>query len=186
MGTDPEAAWKPPAYQPDPIRAAARDEAKRLLDIIETPCPPHVAAQWLGQLGILTAGKMTADDAKVRLSAYAAMLEHSVGCFTKASLRKAATKFTWFPSFAEVSAFLDGELWWLKAQHVRLERIANAAPPHRAPDATHKVPPFAVNFAAAAAAVPREKPLPTQEEFERQKAEVLRQCEAAGLSAAEG
>jgi hypothetical protein len=126
VGTDPAATWYPPRPQSPAICEAALDELDRIERAINEHPTKRQVAEWLGQLGVLTAGKMTADDARMRLAAYAGMLSDApIGAFTRESLKRAARKFTWFPTFSEVSEFIDKEHWWLKAQKIRLDRIVS-------------------------------------------------------------
>lgn len=126
IGTDPAATWYPPRAQPAAVVQAALDELDRIERALYDNPTKRQVAEWLGQLGILTAGKMTADDARMRLAAYAGMLSDApIGAFTRESLKRAARKFTWFPTFSEVSEFIDKEHWWLKAQKIRLDRIVS-------------------------------------------------------------
>lgn len=131
---------------------------------------------------MLTAGKMSLDEAKARISAYSAMLEFPEACYSPESLKRAGSKFKFFPSFAEVEEHLSREVWWIKAQAYRLHLIGKEAEaPKPAAEATRDAGP-AIKAAIQATAVPPEKSKAQIEaEFQRQKAEVLRQCEAAGM-----
>lgn len=61
---------------------------------------------WLATLGLLIAGKMDVEDVKMRLFAYSRlMIDIPPELLTERSLRKAALKFKWFPSFAELNDF---------------------------------------------------------------------------------
>lgn len=179
VGDDPAAKWEAPRSQDAETRAHAATAAAHLEQSLAVESDADGVAKWLGQLGILTAGKMTADDARMRLAAYAALLEHPAGCFTKGSLKRAAVKFTWFPSFAEVSEFLDGEVWWIKAKIIRLRKIAEHMP-NKAEVRQVTSADLRTAIAPAVAALTSAKPrLDTisPAEFQRRREEFIRQAE---------
>jgi hypothetical protein len=119
-----------PWTAPKTVEERDAGEALRNLPIVERlcqPCPRETVSKWLATLGVMCAGQqLTAADAKAKISAYSAHLNHPASCFTNDTLNEAARKFKWFPSYAEVAEFLD-----LKAQQqlnmrFRLEKIAGA------------------------------------------------------------
>jgi hypothetical protein len=78
--------------------------------------------QWLRSLGVLCAGTMTAEDAKMRCAAYADLVsaEFPVTAFTRKSLEHVASKCKFFPSYGELVQHL-GEIWRENLPaHVRL------------------------------------------------------------------
>lgn len=81
---------------------------------------------WLAQLGVLCAGNMPAADAKVKIQAYGYDLEFPALCFTDATRASAARQFTWFPSFAELSEFLESIARPYRIQLERMRRISSA------------------------------------------------------------
>jgi hypothetical protein len=114
-----------------PWRAPAGDnlkgEAERQLKSAEAataPAPRRLAQQWLGSLGVLTAGKMAAKDTQLKASAYVGLLDYPPCCYTENSLRQAASLFTWFPSYSELAGFLDGRAREPRELVRRLKRIA--------------------------------------------------------------
>lgn len=105
--------------------------------------------EWLAALGALTAASMTADDARVKIAAYAALLrtKYPASAFTTESLEAVAATSKFFPSYGEVcerltayweqrrppstQAALSGDRappgQWLKSVTRRLEEGANRA-----------------------------------------------------------
>lgn len=76
--------------------------------------------EWLTRLGVLVAGQMPVADAKLRVRAYAIDLDFPALCFTDQTRVAAAKRFTWFPSFAELSAFFEE---YARPQRTRLARL---------------------------------------------------------------
>lgn len=104
--------------------------------------PADTVREWTIALGVLTGdGKMTADDAELKLKAYVPLLLESFqpAAFTQSSLHHVAAACKWFPSYAEVVIHL--RTWWRENRP-----IANALP------------------APAASAPEPERPPPTDEE----------------------
>jgi hypothetical protein len=85
--------------------------------------------EWLESLGLLTAGTMTAADAKVRCAAYAGLLcdELPVTAFTKQSLVFVAAKCKFFPAFGEVSEHLAA---WFRQNLPPQQRMGANPPGH--------------------------------------------------------
>jgi hypothetical protein len=82
---------------------------------------PNTISEWLSQLGVLCGGpKMTIDEAKEKLAAYATGLNYPTHCFSQKSLYAAARHFKWFPTFSEVCDFLEA---WVKPARQMHERI---------------------------------------------------------------
>jgi len=81
---------------------------------------------WLAQLGVLCAGNMPAADAKVKIQAYGYDLEFPALCFTDATRASATRKFTWFPSFAELTEHLEAIARPYRIQLERMRRISSA------------------------------------------------------------
>lgn len=89
---------------------------------------PNTVAEWLSQLGILTAGpKMSVADAKEKLAAYAGGLDFPQFCFTQNSLYAAARYFKWFPAFSEVCDWLDNYIKPSRTMYARVKALANAS-----------------------------------------------------------
>jgi hypothetical protein len=113
--------------RPVPVSAEVRDAARKALPALTATmrrASDGTVKKWLASLGVLTAGKVGAADARAKITAYAAMLEHPEMCFTKSSLKTAARTFKWFPSYSEVAEFLDRECREERAALRRLKRIA--------------------------------------------------------------
>jgi hypothetical protein len=92
------------------------------------PADPTLVAKWLSKLGILCAGQMTASDAKTKISAYAPLLQCPSSVLTDRTLVDAGRAFKWFPSFAEVSEFLDGRTWVMRKLAARLKLLSETTP----------------------------------------------------------
>lgn len=110
------------------------DEAKALIQSAELenePAPEKIKAKWLASLGTLCAGKATVSEIQSQLVAYASMIDHPETAFTKTTLDKAARNFKWFPSYAELTDFLDAETSTLRNNLARLRHVANAKPNQR-------------------------------------------------------
>lgn len=186
VGTDPDADWR----QPPEISPAAKAEAlalsKRLTKSLdEGRAENRVAMTWLAQVGILSAGKMSVDEAKARISAYVALLDFPAVCYGPESLKRAGSKFKFFPSFAEVEEHLSREVWWVKAQAYRLQRIGAEPKPDPAKPAPKRDAAPIIAEVVKATAPPREKSnAELDAEFQAQKAAVLADCERAGMGGA--
>jgi hypothetical protein len=74
--------------------------------------PVATVREWTIALGILTAGQLTRAEAELKLRAYVPLLldNFPVGAFTQDSLHHVAGQCKWFPSYAEVLAYLRE--WW--------------------------------------------------------------------------
>lgn len=90
--------------------------------------PDHLVNSWLNALGTLMAGQMTAGDAKVKIAAYAGLLDHPSLCYTQQTLAAAGRKFKWWPSFAELAEFLDDIAREPRRHATRINALANTSP----------------------------------------------------------
>ena len=88
-------------------------------------------AEWVGKLGILVAGNMTADDARAKMAAYGSMLagQYPRAMLTRDVLDRAARAFKWFPSYSELSEHLDREFRRMQHERRRLEALAGEPAP---------------------------------------------------------
>lgn len=107
-----QAARGPSAdYLRGPFPAAIKTEAALVLPGVEAmlsqPADKERVKLWLKHLGILVAGQMTAEDASVKVGAYAALLSYPPMCYTRDTLKGAGREFKFMPSFGELSAFFD-------------------------------------------------------------------------------
>jgi hypothetical protein len=121
-------AWQPPE-NPTP---ALIDEAKRAALQTEKalqPAPSGMKIQWLVQLGVLTLGKLSAEEAKVKIQAYVRDLAHPPLAFTDETRIAAARRFKFFPAFAELVDFLDECCAPQRERLRRLRRLGAAIPP---------------------------------------------------------
>lgn len=82
--------------------------------------------RWLTSLGTLVAANLTLEDARARVSAYTSLLAPVSGALTEDSLDRAGRKFKWFPSYAEIAEFLDGEKAEIEKQLSRAKQIASS------------------------------------------------------------
>jgi len=123
------AEWKPPAVIPDSLRAEARGVLARV--DLENKADGRSIAEWVGKLGILVAGNMTADDARAKMAAYGSMLagQYPRAMLTRDGLDRAARAFKWFPSYSELSEHLDREFRRMQRERRRLEALAGEPAP---------------------------------------------------------
>jgi len=83
-------------------------------------------AKWIGSLLTLCTGRKEIGDVKAKIIAYSAMMEYPAFVFTKSSLAEAASKFTWFPAYAELVEFLDSAVSEHRTLIRRLTSILDA------------------------------------------------------------
>lgn len=121
-------AWKPPADLPDALIFEAQDAHLSLSNALSLPARDGLKLQWLTQLGVLVAGTMGANDAKVKLKAMAQDLEYPAICFTEDTRRDAAKRFKFFPSYAELASFFDEFLEPQKQRRDRLNALSKIDP----------------------------------------------------------
>lgn len=120
--------WVAPASVP---AALAAEAARALVEMqrFTRPAETNKVRNWLAALGnaVASSSSMSATDVEVKVSALLTLLEdYPDGVFTKATLKKVAQAFRFFPSFAELSGLLDREAADLKAKVARVETIAQA------------------------------------------------------------
>jgi hypothetical protein len=92
------------------------------------PADKKLVEKWLKTLGILCAGQMTAVDAQAKISAYVPLLDCPASILNKRTLADAGRAFKWFPSFSEVSAFLNAEAFVMRKLAARLRMLAETTP----------------------------------------------------------
>jgi hypothetical protein len=92
------------------------------------PADQKTLTQWLTTLGILCAGQMSAEDAKVKMMAYVPLMDAPAAVLTKQTLQDAGREFKWFPSFQELTAFLDGRTWLMRKLAARLRMLTEMQP----------------------------------------------------------
>lgn len=93
------------------------------LKVIMQPAKCANVSKWLASLGVLLAGKMSIDEAKVRIAAYTELLDMPEYCYTKESLGNAAREFQWWPSFKELDDFLGTQKPEIARTYWRLDRL---------------------------------------------------------------
>jgi len=123
-----EGVWTPPVVVPPSMSAEARAALGTMEQTVLTTAGLETVRKWLVALGNVTASAATEDEARVKVTAMLGLLDdYPAGCFTKSTLRHAASSFTFFPSFAELSKLLDGEAGRLRTRADRLRVIAAGA-----------------------------------------------------------
>lgn len=114
---------------PKVITKSLKAEAARMAVVLRgrmVPAQKEAIREWLKMLGVLCAGNATVADARMKVGAYSAMLNHPASCFTKESLDRAGRRFKFVPSYAELVEFLDAESAPARLAVTRLEKIAAA------------------------------------------------------------
>lgn len=125
-----------------PVSEAVRGEAERLArvaDVMLAPAPRDLTRDWLLRLGLLVAGNLSVADSKARIAAYCDDLRYPALCFTDESRRRAGVAFKFFPTFSELSSFLDAEAQPMRKRAAELRAVAGrpvAAPTRRWSDLT--------------------------------------------------
>lgn len=123
-------AWRKPPIVTDRMRDAARAELTCVEAYLERASRQDLVP-WLESLGVLAAsGKMAAGDAAMKLGAFSKLLaeEYPAGCFTDATLAKAAKTFKWFPTYAEVAEFCETQAAVLRVRKRKLDAILADGP----------------------------------------------------------
>lgn len=92
------------------------------------PADKKLIEKWLVHLGVLCAGQISVEDAKAKVIAYAELMDYPAGVLNRRTLADAGRAFKWFPSFAEVSSFLDGRTWAMRKLAARLKMLADTTP----------------------------------------------------------
>lgn len=93
------------------------------------PCEKGIVGEWLARLGVMCGGpKMTVDEAREKIAIYAVGLNFPAFCFSEKNLYKAAESFKWFPTFSELSDWLERIAREATATLGRLEMLAGATP----------------------------------------------------------
>lgn len=116
--------WVPPRQITPSLRAQAKAALPTMMERASKPAQIEGKQEWLNSLGALVAGKMSLEEARARVEAYADLLDYPAGVFSKATLRRAGEKFTWFPSYAEVNEMLKAEHALLMKRVRRCQQIA--------------------------------------------------------------
>lgn len=72
-----------------------------------SPATSEVRLLWLASLGSVTASRNMGEAAQTVANLEALLPDYPVGCFSQDSLREAARRFQFFPSYMELEAFLN-------------------------------------------------------------------------------
>lgn len=127
-----EGRWRPPDHLSDRLRPTVASELAEA-DARIAPAERTQVARWLASLAVLVAGgRVTADDAKLKLDAYTAMLDGEVpaSILTRSSLDDVARQFKFLPSYAELREALDQLESPLRRRADKLRRLLDLpAPP---------------------------------------------------------
>jgi hypothetical protein len=124
---DSEGNW----IAPRSITEQQRRQAMAILADMPRRMQPATAesiGKWLASLGVICAGSMPVEEARIKIAAYVSVLlgEFEAGCFTEGSLKRAYPKFTYgFPRGGELHAALKQEQRRLHVEHGRLRRLVN-------------------------------------------------------------
>lgn len=119
---------------PSRITEAMIAEAKRKLPEAEAACSPTTREgilRWIGNLGIRCRSTPDPEQAKTQAVSYAQGFEHAKIpgiSFTHGTLEKAASRFTFFPAYAELRDFLLEQASPQLRLARRLKMIAEAKP----------------------------------------------------------
>ena len=147
----------------------------------------ETAAKWLSTLGLLVAGRMATADARARLSAFGPLLaDYPVRVFTMETLREAARRFKWFPSYAELAELLD-EVAREIGSRVPLRRHIAASvepwpPPPKAPEQLAQIAALVDQCRTALGVVPggrnqsRRMPVEARPLTPQRRAEIAVEC----------
>lgn len=124
-------AWQMPATLTAETIAEAQEQLAWVENVQLAEAATSAVRGWLLLLGNATASssKLTPEDVKVKISAMLTLLDdYPAGVFTKASLKRAARRFRFFPGFEELAPVLDEEAKELRQKRDRLLAIARAQP----------------------------------------------------------
>ena len=108
-GESYEVGWDRPPTFPERLRPAA-ESALAAVNAELVPASDAALRKWLSSLAVLVAGgRSSAEDAEIKLNAYAGMLQGKmpVCAFTRDTLDRAARRFKFLPSYAELTEFLS-------------------------------------------------------------------------------
>lgn len=122
-------AWKLPATITPDMAQEAREQLVWAETVQLSEASTSAMKGWLLALGNANASsaKLTAADVEAKVSILLTLMdEYPAGVFTKASLKRAARRFRFFPGFEELAPFLDDEEKALRQKRERLQAIAYA------------------------------------------------------------
>lgn len=151
-----EVGWDRPSTFPVRLRPAA-ESALAAVNAELVPASDAALRKWLSSLAVLVAGgRSSAEDAEIKLKAYAAMLDGKmpVCAFTRDTLDRAARKFKFLPSYAELTELLSAIVSPKTARANRLAYVLKLPPPEppRQPPTQEEIERVSKLIADAAAA----------------------------------
>ena len=71
------------------------------------PATSELRLQWIASLGSVTASRNQTEAAQTVANLEALLPDYPVACFTRETLRQAARRFQFMPSYQELEAFLN-------------------------------------------------------------------------------
>ncbi|MFM2044715.1 MAG: hypothetical protein RLY86_3291 [Pseudomonadota bacterium] len=116
--------WRAPATVPLSIRQEANSRAAEISAHLGTPASRDSLKRWLGSLAALVAGNMPIEELQIRAGAYSDLLDVPGVLLTKATLKAAAARFRFFPSFEEVNAFFGERTAALRVEMDKCRALA--------------------------------------------------------------
>lgn len=122
--------WKPPRDIDADMAADAARQLAWLDDVGMRPAGAATMRGWLVALGNACANSSAASSADVtaKIGVLLTLLDgFSTACFTKASLKRAAEQFKFFPAAAELTKFLSSEESALRLRRDRMRILATPA-----------------------------------------------------------
>ncbi len=130
-----EGRWDAPETFPARLRPLAQSELAIAEDMAR-PADKATISKWLASLAVLVAGgRTTAEDAKLKLGAYAAMLDGRVpvSILNRDTLDCLARQFKFLPSYAELTEELNPFVNRVMSRADRLARLLALPEPEPPP-----------------------------------------------------
>lgn len=119
-----DGTWLPPRITPE-VQAQARSMVA-VYDRQAAIATEDTIRKWLAALGASCAA-LPAAEANARLNQLTMLIggDFPAGCFTKASLERAASSFTFFPTWAQLKPLLTDEARRCPSNLVRVKALAS-------------------------------------------------------------
>ncbi|CAO3358633.1 hypothetical protein [Azospirillum palustre] len=124
-------AWKLPAVVTPDVIAEAGEHLAWTEGVLLADAATEAMRSWLLALGNASASSrtLTPDDVEMKVGVMLTLMDdYPAGVFTKATLKRAARRFRFFPGFEELAPFLDDEARDLRVKRDRLLAITKAQP----------------------------------------------------------
>ena len=122
--------WTSPTTVSPDMRAEAAALAESLEAVMRQPAKVESLRRWLTELGATVAVTMDASEAAMRIAAMANVLDDvPAAILTRATLKDAAKRFTFWPTAKELVAFFDAKASDVRDQQKRARRIAAIGKP---------------------------------------------------------